>query len=70
MSDRFDLEQKIIQTTNFADLLRDLSRAILEEDKSVDEITTALEGLAILIDCHERSLFYIFTEVFNLDTNI
>lgn len=65
--DRFDLETKITKTSVFADHLRDLSRSILEDGLSVDEISNALEGLAILIEAHERSLFEIFVRVFQLD---
>lgn len=65
--DRFELENKIIKTSVFADHLRDLSSSILEHDLSTDEIVNAVEGLAILIESHERSLFDIFVQVFKLD---
>jgi hypothetical protein len=65
--DRFDLEQKITKTSIFSDHLRDLSSSILEHDLSTDEIVNALEGLAILIESHERSLFDTFAKTFKLD---
>lgn len=65
--DRFDLEQKITKTSIFADHLRDLSSSILEHDLSTDEIVNALEGLAILIESHERSMFDTFAQTFKLD---
>lgn len=65
--DRFDLENKITKTSIFADHLRDLSGSILEHDLSKDEIVNALEGLAVLVESHERSLFDIFIQVFKLD---
>jgi hypothetical protein len=65
--DRFDLENKIIKTSVFADHLRDLSSSILEHDLTTDEIANAIEGLAILIETHERALFDTFVQVFGLD---
>lgn len=64
---RFELENKITKTSIFADHLRDLSRSILEEDISTDEIVNGLEGLAILIESHERAMFDIFSQTFQLD---
>lgn len=65
--DRFDLENKINRTSIFADHLRDLSYSILEHDLTTDEIANAIEGLAVLIESHERSLFNTFVQVFKLD---
>lgn len=65
--DRFDLENKITKTSIFSDHIRDLSSSILEHDLSTDEIVNALEGLAVLIESHERSMFSIFQQVFKLD---
>jgi hypothetical protein len=67
LMDRFDLESKITKTSIFADHLRDLSCSILEHDLSTDEITNALEGLAVLIESHERVLFDTFVQAFKLD---
>lgn len=65
--DRFDLENKITKTSIFADHIRDLSASIIEHDLSTDEIVNGLEGLAVLIESHERSMFDIFKQVFKLD---
>lgn len=67
MKDRCDLEQKINFTGTFSEHLRDLAYNVLENDMSTDEIANALEGLAILIDSHERVLFDTFTQAFKLD---
>lgn len=67
MKDRFDLETEITHTNMFAKNLRDLAYSVLEHDMSRDEITNALEGLAILIESHERVLFDTFTQAFQLD---
>jgi len=67
MKDRFDLEQKINFTGTFSEHLRDLAHNILENSMTTDEIANALEGLAILIDSHERVLFDTFTQVLQLD---
>jgi hypothetical protein len=65
--DRFDLENKITKTSIFADHLRDFSRSILEEDLKTDEIVNGIEGLAVLIESHERALFDVFIQTFHLD---
>ena len=67
MKDRFDLEDKISKTSIFSDHLRDLNVSIMEHGLSNDEIVNALEGLAVLIESHERVLFDTFCQVFNLD---
>jgi hypothetical protein len=67
MKNRFDLEDKINKTGIFADHLRDLSVNVLEYNLSPDEIANALEGLAILIESHEKVLFDTFLQAFNLD---
>lgn len=64
---RFDLEEKINKTSVFADHLRDLSKSIMDQESDTDQIINALEGIAVLIECHERSLFDCFCEVFKLD---
>jgi len=67
MKDRFDLEHKINFTGTFSEHLRDLAHNVLENDLSKDEIANALEGLAMLIDSHERVLFDTFTQALHLD---
>ena len=67
MKDRFDLEQKINFTGTFSEHLRDLAHNVLENSMTTDEIANALEGLAILIDSHERVLFDTFTQALQLD---
>ena len=67
MKDRFDLENEITHVSVFAKHLRDLSFNILENDLSTDEIANALEGLAVLIDSHERVLFDTFIQALKLD---
>lgn len=68
MKDRFDLENEISQTSVFAKHLRDLSHGILEEQLTTDEIANALEGLAVLVEAHERVLFNTFTQALKLDS--
>ncbi len=65
--DRFDLENKITRTSVFADHMRDLSRSILEHNLTTDETVNAIEGLAVLIESHEKALFDTFVKVFHLD---
>ena len=65
--DRFDLENKINQTSFFANHCRDLAHSILEHNLTTDEIANTLEGLAFLIEAHERVLFDTFLQVVRLD---
>lgn len=67
MKDRFDLENEISQTSIFAKHLRDISCGIMEDQLTIDETTNALEGLAVLIEAHERVLFDTFTQALKLD---
>lgn len=65
--DRFDLENRICQFGNFAAIIRDLSHSILEFDLSTDEVVTSLEGIAIIIDNHEKLTFDTFAQTLKLD---
>jgi len=67
MKDRFDLENEISQTSIFAKHLRDLRHGILESQITKKEIVNAIEGLAVLIEVHERVLFDTFVQTLKLD---
>lgn len=64
--DRFELENKINQTTNFADQLRSIAGAVLENNMSEDRLANVLEGLAILIELHTDETFEVFKQAFRL----
>lgn len=65
--DRFDLETKINQTALFADQLRSVANAVLENKMNNDKLANVLEGLAILIELHSDDTFEAFTQAFKLD---
>lgn len=65
--DRFELENKINQTTNFADQLRSIAGAVLENNMNEDRLANVLEGLAILIELHTDETFEVFKQTFRLD---
>jgi NurA-like 5'-3' nuclease len=65
--DRFELENKINHTTNFADQLRSVSKAVLEHNMSEDRLANVLEGLAVLIELHTNETFEVFQQAFRLD---
>jgi hypothetical protein len=67
MADRFDLESKITDTYNFVTHINDLSDSVLNGNLSEDEISNALNGLAILLKCHSDKLFEVFTQALKLD---
>jgi hypothetical protein len=65
--DRFTLESKITDTYNFVTHINDLSDSVLNGNLSQDEISNALNGLAILLKCHSDKLFEVFTQALKLD---
>ena len=67
MADRFDLESKITDTYNFITHINDLSDSVVNGNLSEDEISNALNGLAILLKCHSDKLFEVFTQALKLD---
>lgn len=67
--DRFDLENKINQTALFADQLRSVTNAVLENRMSHDRLANVLEGLAVLIELHTDDTFEAFTQALKLDNH-
>jgi hypothetical protein len=71
MKDRFDLEQEILRTTNYADDLRTISANILndyiEGVTDVDKYANAIEGVATLIEMHSNKMFDTMSQCFKLD---
>jgi hypothetical protein len=65
--DRFTLESKITDTYNFVTHINDLSDSVLNGNLSQDEISNALNGLAILLKCHSDKLFEVFSQALKLD---
>ena len=65
--DRFELENKINQTANFADQIRSVSNAVMEQRMDEDRLANVLEGLAVLIELHTEETFEVFKQVFGLD---
>ncbi len=67
--DRFDLENKINQTALFADHLRSVTNAVLENKMSHDKLANVLEGLAVLIELHTDDTFEAFAQALKLDNH-
>ena len=67
MSDRFKLEEQILNTSNFSDQIRLISKNISDYQLDNDQIVNVLEGLAILVELHTNDLFTTFKQAFNLD---
>jgi len=72
MKDRFDLEQEILRTTNYADDLRTISANMLhdyiEGVTDVDKYNNAIEGIAILIEMQTNKMFDTMSQCFKLDS--
>jgi len=71
MKDRFDLEQEILRTTNYADDLRTISANMLhdyiEGVTDVDRYANAIEGIAILIEMQSNKMLDTMSQCFKLD---
>ena len=64
---RFDLEQKILETHDFVDRLNDISYGVLETEMTNDEIADSIHGLAILLKLHTEKTFDLYKRTFKLD---
>ena len=71
MKDRFDLENEIMRTTNYADDLRTISENMIDESSvnslDIDKYVNAIEGVACLIEMHSNKMFDTMSQCFKLD---
>ena len=71
MKDRFDLEQEILRTTNYADDLRTVIENMLNDSiegiTDVDKYANAIEGVAILIEMQSNKMLDTMSQCFKLD---
>ena len=71
MKDRFDLEQEILRTTNYADDLRTVVENMLNDSiegiTDVDKYANAIEGVAILIEMQSNKMLDTMGQCFKLD---
>jgi|LakMenEpi03Aug12_release.lakeMendotaPanAssembly.Ray.scaffolds.fasta_scaffold2468781_1 hypothetical protein len=65
--DRFDLEEQITKLYSLVDSINDISYGVLEGNLSTDEISNALDGLAVLTEVKIKKLFDVFIQVHELD---
>jgi len=70
MKDRFDLENEIMRTTNYADDLRTITESMINDsldNMDVDKYINAIEGVASLIEMHSNKMFDTMGQCFKLD---
>ena len=67
MKDRFDLENEIMRTANYADNLRTIAENMINDDVDVDKYCNAIEGVACLIEMHINKMFDTMRQCFKLD---
>ena len=71
MKDRFDLEQEILKTTNYADDLRTVVENMLNDSiegiTNVNKYANAIEGVATLIEMQCNKMFDTMSQCFKLD---
>lgn len=68
MKDRFDLEQQIIRTSEYANQIRDLMEFMVENEFDQDKTLNALIGIAVMIDIHTDKMYNVMCEALELDT--
>lgn len=72
MKDRFDLENEILRTTNYADDLRTIAENMIDESSvdslNVDKYVNAIEGVACLIEMQTNKMFDTMSQCFKIDS--
>ena len=63
MTDRFNLEQHIMNCLNVTDDIDLLNKNVLEKDMSTDDISNFLLGLKTIYQCKFEELFDTFNEL-------
>lgn len=70
MKDRFDLENEIMRTANYADDLHTIAESMINdslENMDVDKYINAIEGVASLIEMHSNKMFDTMSQCFKID---
>lgn len=69
MSDRFDLEEEIARTGNYANQLRDLAEFMIENDGTydLDKMHNALVGIAQMLDIHTDKMYNTMCDALELN---
>ena len=72
MSDRFDLEDQIMRTGNYADQIRDLAAFMIENEGAYDfdKIHNAMVGIAEMIEIHADKMYNTMCDALDLDKGI
>ena len=65
--DRFELESQIMGLHSIVDSLNDISYGVLEADMSADDISNAVDGLAVMVELKIAKLFDLYKSIFQLD---
>jgi len=69
MKDRFDLEEQITRTGDYASQLRDLAEFMIENDGSydIDKMHNALVGIAQMLDIHTDKMYNTMCDALELN---
>ena len=72
MKDRFDLENEIMRTINYADDLRTVAENMIDESSvdsfKIDKYVNAIEGVACLIEMQTNKMFDTMSQCFKIDS--
>jgi len=69
MKDRFDLEQEISRTSEYASQIRDLVEFMVENGFNEDKTLNALIGIAEMIDIHTDKMYNVMCQALELNTD-
>lgn len=69
MADRFDLEEQILRTGDYANQLRDLAEFMIENDGSydIDKMHNALVGIAQMLEIHTDKMYNTMCDALELN---
>ena len=72
MADRFDLEEQILRTSDYANQLRDLAEFMIENEGSYDfdKIHNALVGISQMLDIHTDKMYNTMCDALDLNKDV
>lgn len=72
MSDRFDLEEQILRTSDYANQLRDLAEFMIENEGSYDfdKVHNILVGISQMLDIHTDKMYNTMCDALDLNKDV
>lgn len=72
MSDRFDLEEQILRTSDYANQLRDLAEFMIENEGiyDFDKVHNILVGISQMLDIHTDKMYNTMCDALDLNKDV